>query len=673
MRVYLGDMDYLGAPGDMSVIPLNVGYVGAYLKKRMPDVSLEIFKYPRMLLDRIISEPPDVLALSLYKWNQNLNYAVMKRAKEARSETVIVMGGPNFDECSPDWMERFFKHKPQLELFIAGPGEWSFVQFIKLLDVHGCEVNRIPPEEWPPSFYGFDHDRNLIVHNPCTSAQEVDLAEIPSPYLTGLLDQFLEDENLHPIIETNRGCPYSCTFCSWGSDEKSKIYKFPLERVLNEIRYIAQRSRHSNRQLYIADANFGIFKRDMDISKEIRKCLDKYGFPKYTYAYFAKSLNRFVINVAANLGSVVEMSMSKQSLNETTLKLIKRRNISNEKYDELRLECGKRGVQTFCELIYGLPGESYDSFIKGVVSVLRSKQIVTLYPFMMDAGSESATISYRRKCGIRTAFRVLPKRVGSYGDLHSMEYEEIVIANNAMSREDYIRIRMFHLMIFVLNIEVFRELRQGLEACDLDLGTLSQRIIEGEKSWTPILRKNLEAFYQDCQKELLSEDQVKYEFTNKDIENVKKYELALNPLFISRLVSSHEAIADFRVYLLDAIRSFFGSCLNDEDLQDLNRSLELSIDRMVCYENLEKKKIVGYDYDIDAWLNSEKSLPLRAFRQVTPVGYTLLLGDDIIPAFQQAIRWATDVVQAVYFLRMHSLFSATADRMFSYKRVLTGI
>jgi len=38
-----------------------------------------------------------------------------------------------------------------------------------------------------------------------------DLDEIPSPYLTGVLDKFF-DGKLAPFIETNRGCPFTCSF-----------------------------------------------------------------------------------------------------------------------------------------------------------------------------------------------------------------------------------------------------------------------------------------------------------------------------------------------------------------------------------------------------------------------------------------------------------------------------
>ncbi len=47
------------------------------------------------------------------------------------------------------------------------------------------------------------------------------------------------------IIETNRGCPYGCTFCDWGSATLSRIRKFDLERVVRRARVVraAQASR----------------------------------------------------------------------------------------------------------------------------------------------------------------------------------------------------------------------------------------------------------------------------------------------------------------------------------------------------------------------------------------------------------------------------------------------
>ena len=67
-----------------------------------------------------------------------------------------------------------------------------------------------------------------------------DLNDVPSPYQSGLLDEFLPDPIYCPIIETNRGCPYVCTFCQWGDLGKSDMIIFSQERVVKELEYIVK-------------------------------------------------------------------------------------------------------------------------------------------------------------------------------------------------------------------------------------------------------------------------------------------------------------------------------------------------------------------------------------------------------------------------------------------------
>ena len=64
------------------------------------------------------------------------------------------------------------------------------------------------------------------------------LDDIPSPYLNGMLDVFF-DGRLSPFIETNRGCPFKCSFCHTGSNYYQKIHMFSLERIKTELEYIA--------------------------------------------------------------------------------------------------------------------------------------------------------------------------------------------------------------------------------------------------------------------------------------------------------------------------------------------------------------------------------------------------------------------------------------------------
>ena len=97
------------------------------------------------------------------------------------------------------------------------------------------------------------------------------LDEVPSPYLTGLMDKFFDD-TLIPMIQTTRGCPYTCTFCVSGK-LRGKLRAFPEEQVFEEITFLSKiYADRPNYTLHIADENFGIFERDHKFAAHIRDC-----------------------------------------------------------------------------------------------------------------------------------------------------------------------------------------------------------------------------------------------------------------------------------------------------------------------------------------------------------------------------------------------------------------
>ena len=80
-----------------------------------------------------------------------------------------------------------------------------------------------------------------FVSNPDANRIE-SLDELPSPYLNGTFDEMIQrygDKITGALWETNRGCPYSCTFCDWGNADVNKIKKYDLSRLYNEIQWIS--------------------------------------------------------------------------------------------------------------------------------------------------------------------------------------------------------------------------------------------------------------------------------------------------------------------------------------------------------------------------------------------------------------------------------------------------
>ena len=102
---------------------------------------------------------------------------------------------------------------------------------------------------------------NGKLHYHFTENRIKNLDEIPSPYDTRLMDRFFDDR-LSPMLQTNRGCLFACTFCVDGRDGVNKINSFSLERVYSDIDYIVIHVSKKIHDLEISDLNFGMYPRD---------------------------------------------------------------------------------------------------------------------------------------------------------------------------------------------------------------------------------------------------------------------------------------------------------------------------------------------------------------------------------------------------------------------------
>jgi putative methyltransferase len=665
MLIYLGDLCYFHEWDNIQPIPLNIGYIAAYLKNKHPETSIELFKDPIKLQNRISQNAPDILALSHYEWNSNLNLLILKKMKEKNPNTITVMGGPNFETYDLEWIAQFFQERPNLDAYIAGEGEFSFTRFVELLDTYEKRLTTIPVEELPASVFFFDKISNKIINNPTNFVERLDLTNHPSPYLTGILDPFLDDPHLAPIIETNRGCPYACTFCNWGNATQSKINQFSINTVNKEIQYIAKRTKNSTGFMYIADANFGILKRDLEIAKVIRDCTDKEHYPQHVFIYFAKNTTDTIVNIASILKTVTSMSMSKQTMNQDVLMNIKRKNIPVEQYDDLREKCHDKGIETYCELIYALPGENYQSFIDGVRESARNNVSVTIYANLMLHGTEQSTKLSRKQYGIKTAYRIIPRYISSHDELPSLEYEEVVVETNTLPRNDFFRIRFFQFLFYIFRSEIFLELTHSLYINGLDYVTLIEHIAQDEKNWTPKIKQLFNDFYQNAKDELFADK--KLEFTLEEIKKTRIHNKALNPFYMSKIITSTELIYDFKLYLLECFTRFFGNHLKDTNINELKQTVNFAFDKLVNYENLNNRKILSINYDISAWLDDPAKLPLEEFRVLEPIKYVFELDDYILSSLEKVKGFSNDLTETVYRLRTNEM-GPTGDKIFCYKR-----
>jgi hypothetical protein len=270
-----------------------------------------------------------------------------------------------------------------------------------------------------------------------------DLSGTGSPFLDGTFDALL-DAGLAPgaaVLETNRGCPFACTFCDWGQAIASKVNEVPIDRLQHELEWIASRRIP---YLYLVDANFGIRKRDPEIIRRIGEIKARTGFPQYVFFHLTKNATERHLEVVLALreaGIGTHLALSAQDFEPAVLLAVKRDNIRLDRALELRRICHERGIPTFNELILGLPEQTYDSFARSMVQAVTPwpGDVFQLYLARMIENAEMASPEDRARYGLETRKVLIAsfQREGTPGPVP--ELEEIVVASRAMPVADWRR------------------------------------------------------------------------------------------------------------------------------------------------------------------------------------------------------------------------------------------
>ena len=451
MKIFLGDLVHTwGSQSGEWTIPLNISYVASYTSKYLNksgiNCSFKLFKDPQKMIDSIKKEKPDAVGLAHYVWNMKLNNRVFEIVKKYVPNSLTVGGGPYFTNLNANENDarNFFSMYYNCDAFVVNQGEKGFFELIKVFDGVNKNLDQFRKLNIPGSLIN-DLRQNNKIHIGENIGALSDLNDIPSPYLNGLLDSFFEGP-YSPILETNRSCPYRCTFCAWGIGTQ-KLLKFDEERVLKEIEYIYERCKFAT-SLYIADANFGILDRDSRFAAKIYEGHKKTSFPNFVVVQWNKTRPDRVLKTAKEFRNIAGVGASLQTINDNVLHAIKRKNLTFDQIAQLKKELEKFGQKEniFSELIFGLPDETKESHLQA------NKQLIDLdfgvfnYNLHLLPGTEMNNEESRKKYFKKTGWRLFDNSYGIYNGKIILEGQEVVLQTNTLSVEDFRYIRFYHFL-----------------------------------------------------------------------------------------------------------------------------------------------------------------------------------------------------------------------------------
>ena len=415
--------------GDQIHFPYRISSLVAYIKSR--ENLGNNFKFEKAFVlrenvDEYIKEcvDTDILLCSCYVWNWEITNFLAKEVKKLNPNCLIIFGGAQV----PDFSKDFFKQHPYADIIVHGEGEIVLeeilTEFLNNKDyskIKGLETKdfRNPPQE--------------RINN---------LDDLPSAYLTNTVWELVDKiDGIRWIAgwETNRGCPYACTFCDWGSATFTKVRKWEESKIFKEIEWFGK-----NQIPYIdcCDANFGIFQeRDFRIAEKLKDVALKTHYPERVRPAWAKNSSEKIIPIAKQLqegGILGAVTLAVQSLDTNTLNIIKRANIKFDAFSELTETFRNNKIPTYTELIMGLPGETLDTFKDGLENIAQTKiDTVFIYNCTILPNAPMNVPEYREKYKIQS---VLSPIMLVHSSIHNrgnhQEYEEIVTATNTCSLDE---------------------------------------------------------------------------------------------------------------------------------------------------------------------------------------------------------------------------------------------
>lgn len=624
IKIYLCDTvhNYLGMSS--YEFPLNIGYIASYAKKFFSnDIEITLFKYPNNFLNQCKKSMPDIVGFANYGWNADLNNKLSKWVKSCSPSTIIVYGGPNIN-CSLLGYKRFFNSHNSVDFYIPYEGETPFKNLLgKILD-NGANFAALRSRPMDGIIF-YDKDSDSIIQGKHIPRIR-DLESIPSPYLTGLLDEFF-DSALIPMIEIDRGCPYTCTYCAQGLASQHQVSFFSLERVKEEIKYIALRVKKAV-MLNFTAANFCIAKRDLEIAKYIVKVREETGYPHTFLTNWAKNQPERLIEIAKILPSC-NLALSLQSLDGEVLKNVKRVNIKPSVFRDVVHKINAMGEVSRTEIILGLPGETKESHIQTIRQLFDwGVAHIYCYNAILFEGTEMSLDRENGKFRDKTKFRLMSNWVGKYDGIEAIESEEGIRSTSGMSEKEILFFRPVHWLIqFLWNYRIYFDLLKYLQILGVNpLDYIIKLIEKADDPHTPEkVREIFNDFMQDAKNEWFDSPELVREYYSQP-ERFKLLKEGrygkMNGRYVYRVLL--EAKLDFEKYLYQVAISLCESkALLFKDI--LNFTSTSIIDLADSWEEICKEKTYIGKYNILDWRDSRYKKDLEEFHCANGIKYHFYL------------------------------------------------
>lgn len=294
----------------------------------------------------------DVIAVSAYVWSERITKALICRLREGGFTGTLALGGYQVSYASAEALPMLY---PGVDVFITGYGEEALRELVLT---------------------------GRPAAHPQILSQPVDFESLPSPYLGNTIP--VEFGQGMVRLESKRGCPFRCSFCAHRDLRGNRVHPRPVDRVKRELAFFAAQQVG---KINFVDPVFnqgpdylGLLEYMLDIGLGAQVALQS----RFELIRGAEG-DRF-LDLADQLGAHLEFGL--QTAVEEEGRAINRRNRMDSVAEVMR-KLASRGISYEVSLIYGLPGQTLDSFRSSIRFVRDNGcQQITAWPLMLLRGTE---------------------------------------------------------------------------------------------------------------------------------------------------------------------------------------------------------------------------------------------------------------------------------------------
>jgi len=331
-------------------VPLAAAYLARALHTGAVGRRLRLTRWPpaadawddRQLLTWLLKQRPDVIAATLYLWNIERTLALLRRLRQARPATRIVVGGPEAAAEHP-----FLFRAGVADAIVVGDGEPVFPAIMRAL-LNGGRTN-YRNVAWRLKDGSYTWGANAPPH--------VALPDLLPPVCDPV---WQPDANGFVYLETQRGCPMRCSYCVYHR-HRGRLSHLSVDAAL---RRIAQALARGAREIRFVDPTLNAHP-DFDA---LLDGLIRLNHPRRVELFGEIRADWITAPIARRMARAgfTGVEVGAQSGDARVLRQIRRPHAPD------RLTAGIRaltaaGIRVTLDLMYGLPGQT----VRGVCRDIR--------------------------------------------------------------------------------------------------------------------------------------------------------------------------------------------------------------------------------------------------------------------------------------------------------------